>query len=111
MRRWNRKSFSLSSEMRGEEVNVVDEADVEHAGTEDLIAGIRSMQPNDHRLDVRVKVLGGCSDHRDEEEQCEMFLKRKEAGMNMQRVGTARRAQDRADGRAPGVAAKTRPKK
>jgi hemerythrin superfamily protein len=71
----------------GEEVDLVDDADVEHASAKDLIAQIQSIQPEDDHYDAKVKVLGEYIDHHVEEEQNEMFPKIKDAGMDTKAVG------------------------
>jgi hemerythrin superfamily protein len=79
--------YPAAREVLGEEVDLVDEADVEHASAKDLIAQIQSMQPDDDHYDAKVKVLGEYIDHHVEEEQNEMFPKVKEAGMDTKAVG------------------------
>jgi hemerythrin superfamily protein len=57
------------------DVDLVDEATVEHASAKDLIAQIQSMSADDDLYDAKVKVLGEYIDHHVKEEQDEMFPK------------------------------------
>lgn len=79
--------YPAAREVLGDEVDLVDEADVEHASAKDLIAQIRAGQPDDDHYDAKVKVLGEYIDHHVEEEQNEMFPKVKEAGLDTKAVG------------------------
>jgi len=79
--------YPAAREVLGEAVDLVDEADVEHASAKDLIAQIQSMQPDDDHYDAKVKVLGEYIDHHVQEEQDEMFPKVKDAGMDTKAVG------------------------
>ena len=79
--------YPAAREVLGDEVDLVDEADVEHASAKDLIAQIQSMQPQDDHYDAKVKVLGEYIDHHVEEEQNELFPKVKDAGMDTKAVG------------------------
>ena len=71
----------------GDEVDLMDEADVEHASAKELIAQIRSMGPDGDHYDAKVKVLGEYIDHHVEEEQDEMFPKVKKAGLDTAAIG------------------------
>lgn len=79
--------YPAAREVLGEEVDLVDEADVEHASAKDLIAQIQAMQPDQDHYDAKVKVLGEYIDHHVEEEQNEMFPKIKAAGLDTKAVG------------------------
>lgn len=79
--------YPAAREVLGEEVDLVDEADVEHASAKDLIAQIRAMQPDEDHYDAKVKVLGEYIDHHVQEEQDEMFPKVKKAGLDTKAVG------------------------
>ena len=70
-----------------DDVDLVDEADVEHASAKELIAQIQSTGPDDEHYDAKVKVLGEYIDHHVKEEQDELFPKVKEAGMDTKAVG------------------------
>ncbi len=70
-----------------DDLDLVDEADVEHASAKDLIAQIEAMGPDDNLYNAKVKVLGEYIDHHVEEEQEEMFPKVKSAGMDTKAIG------------------------
>ena len=72
-----------------EDLDMVDEADVEHATAKDLIAQIKSMSPDDDHYDAKVKVLGEYIDHHVKEEQDELFPAAKKAGLDSKAVGEA----------------------
>ncbi len=57
--------------------DLMDEAEVEHAGAKDLIAQLESMEPRDDHYDAKVKVLSENIDHHVKEEHEEMFPKAK----------------------------------
>lgn len=67
--------------------DLLDEAEVEHAGAKDLIAQIQEMDPEDDLYDAKVKVLGEQIDHHVGEEEGEMFPKAKKAGLDMAALG------------------------
>ena len=62
-----------------DDVDLMDEADVEHAGAKDLIAQLESASPGDDHYDAKVTVLGEMIDHHVKEEEGEMFPKAKKA--------------------------------
>jgi hemerythrin superfamily protein len=70
-----------------EAADLLDEAEVEHAGAKDLIAQIQEMDPEDDLYDAKVKVLGEQIDHHVGEEEGEMFPKAKKAGLDMAALG------------------------
>jgi len=70
------------------EVDLLNEAEVEHASAKDLIAQIETMDPMDSLYDAKVTVLGEYIDHHVQEEENEMFPKAKKAGMNLESLGT-----------------------
>lgn len=70
-----------------DDLDLVDEAAVEHASAKDLIAQIQSMGPDEDLYDAKVKVLGEYIDHHVKEEQDELFPKCKDAGMDTKAVG------------------------
>lgn len=70
------------------EVDLLNEAEVEHASAKDLIAQILSMDPLDLLYDAKVTVLGEYIDHHVQEEENEMFPKAQKAGMNLEALGT-----------------------
>ena len=71
----------------GEDVDLVDEADVEHAGAKDLIAQIEASGPDDEHYDAKVKVLGEQIDHHVEEEEGEMFPKLRKTELDLITLG------------------------
>ncbi len=73
----------------GVEEDLMDEADVEHAGAKDLIAQISAMQPDEPHYDAKVTVLGEYIDHHVKEEEGEMFPKAKSADVDMDALGAA----------------------
>ncbi len=79
--------YPATREVLGEDVALVDEADVEHASAKDLIAQIKSSTPDDMHFDAKVKVLGEYIDHHVKEEQDELFPKVKQAGMDTKAIG------------------------
>jgi hemerythrin superfamily protein len=66
---------------------LMDEADVEHAGAKDLIAQIQSMEPGDSHYDAMVKVLGEEIDHHVKEEQEEMFPQVRKSDLDLKALG------------------------
>ncbi len=62
--------------------DLIDEAEVEHAGARDLIAQIEAMQPGDELYDAKVVVLGEQIEHHVKEEEDEMFPKARKARVN-----------------------------
>ena len=76
--------------------DLLDEADVEHAGAKDLIARIRAGSPGASHWDAMVIVLGEYIRHHVKEEQKEMFPKAKASGADLKELGgrlAARRAE------------------
>ena len=67
--------------------DLMDEADVEHAGAKDLIAQLEGMSPGDDHYDAKVTVLGEQIDHHVEEEQDEMFAKARKADVDVEALG------------------------
>lgn len=71
-----------------DDVDLIDEADVEHATAKDLIAQIEDGSPDDDELyDARVKVLGEYIDHHVKEEEGEIFPKVKKAKVDVRALG------------------------
>jgi hemerythrin superfamily protein len=70
-----------------DDMDLMDEADVEHAGAKDLIAQIEAMKPGDSHYDAKVKVLGEEIRHHVKEEQGKMFPKVKKSGLDTKELG------------------------
>jgi hemerythrin superfamily protein len=70
-----------------EEMDLMDEADVEHAGARDLIAQLEESEPGDDHYDARVTVLGEHVNHHVKEEEGEMFPLAKKAKMELEELG------------------------
>jgi len=71
------------------EVDLLAEAEVEHASAKDLIAQIESMSPTDELYDAKVVVLGEYVDHHVQEEEGEMFPKCRKARMDLATLAAA----------------------
>lgn len=71
----------------GEDEDLVDEADVEHASAKELIAQIESGSPDDPLYDAKVKVLGEYIDHHVKEEEGEMFPKIRKSDLDLDGIG------------------------
>ena len=67
--------------------DLLDEAQVEHAGAKDLITQIEAMKPGDPLYDAKVKVLGEQIDHHVEEEETELFPEARKAKMDLAALG------------------------
>ena len=80
--------------------DLMDEAEVEHEGAEDLIAQIEEAQAGDDKFDARVKVLGEYVKHHVKEEESEMFPKVRKADLDLKALGSemaARKAELQAE--------------
>ena len=71
-----------------DDADLMDEADVEHAGAKELIAQLVAMEPGDDHYDAKVTVLGENIDHHVKEEQGEIFPKAKKAKLDLAALGT-----------------------
>ena len=71
------------------EDDLMDEADVEHAGAKDLIAQIEASAPGEAHFDAKVTVLGEYIKHHVKEEQTEMFPKVRKADLDLKELGAA----------------------
>jgi hemerythrin-like domain-containing protein len=83
-----------------EEEVLLDEAEVEHASTRELIAQLQEMEVGDDLFDAKVTVLGEYINHHIDEEQGELFIEAKSAKVDLQDLGQqlrARRRELRAD--------------
>lgn len=67
--------------------DLMDEADVEHAGAKSLIAQLVVMKPGDDHYDAKVTVLGEYIDHHVKEEQDDMFPKARKAKVDLAELG------------------------
>jgi hemerythrin superfamily protein len=67
--------------------DLLDEAEVEHASAKDLIAQIKSMDPDEALYDAKVTVLGEYIAHHVQEEENEIFPKARKAKVNLQELG------------------------
>lgn len=88
--------YPAAREVLGEDEDLVDEADVEHATAKDLITQIEAGTPDDPLYDARVKVLGEYIDHHVKEEEGEIFPKVRKSDMDLDALGeemAARRAE------------------
>lgn len=65
----------------------LDEAEVEHTSVKELVAQIKSMEPDEDLYNAKIKVLGEYVDHHVKEEEGEMFPKAKESGMDLEEIG------------------------
>ena len=79
--------YPAAREALGEDGDLVDEADIEHASAKELIAQIEGSSPEDDHFDARVKVLGEYIDHHVKEEEGEMFPKAKKGGLDVAALG------------------------
>jgi hemerythrin superfamily protein len=83
-----------------DEEDLMDEADVEHAGAKDLIAQIEDSEPGADHFDAKVTVLGEYIKHHVKEEQSEMFPKVRKADLDLKELGavmSARKAELQAE--------------
>jgi len=69
------------------DMDVMDEATVEHAGAKELIAQLESMQPGDDLYDAKFTVLGESVNHHIREEQNEMFPKVRKTKLDLNALG------------------------
>ncbi len=70
-----------------DKVDLIDEADIEHASAKDLIAQIEGSSPSDDHYDAKVKVLGEYINHHVQEEEGEMFPKVRRAKVDTVALG------------------------
>ncbi|HEX7047734.1 MAG TPA: hemerythrin domain-containing protein [Gammaproteobacteria bacterium] len=64
------------------QMDLVNEAEVEHASAKQLIKEIESMQPDDRLYDAKIKVLGEYVNHHIREEEEQMFPQAEKAGID-----------------------------
>lgn len=70
-----------------EEVELINEANVEHQSAKDLIAKIEGMTPEDENFKATVKVLGEYVKHHVKEEENELFPKVKKTELDLKEMG------------------------
>ena len=70
-----------------EDDDMMDEADVEHAGARELISQLEVMYPGDDHYDATVTVLGEEIAHHIEKEETDMFDAARRAGINLDDLG------------------------
>jgi hemerythrin-like domain-containing protein len=66
---------------------LLEEADVEHAGARELIAQLEVMFPGDDHFDATVTVLGEEFEHHIEKEETELFEAARNAGIDLEELG------------------------
>ena len=80
--------YPAAREALGEEEDLIDEADVEHATAKDLIAQLEGSSPAEDALfDAKVKVLGEYIAHHVKEEEGEIFPKAKKGKLDTAALG------------------------
>jgi hypothetical protein len=67
--------------------DMMDEADVEHAGAKELISQLEVMYPGDDHFDATVTVLGEEVGHHIEKEEGAMFEAARNAGIDLDELG------------------------
>jgi hemerythrin-like domain-containing protein len=67
--------------------DMMDEADVEHAGARELISQLEVMYPGDDHYDATVTVLGEEIAHHIEKEESDMFEAARNAGVDLEDLG------------------------
>ncbi len=84
--------------------DMMDEADVEHAGARELISQLEVMYPGDDHYDATVTVLGEEVGHHIDKEESDMFAQARKAGIDLDDLGeqlTARKEELDEDLSAP----------
>ena len=71
-----------------EDVELVNEANVEHQSAKDLIAKIEAMTPEDENFKATVKVLSEYIKHHVKEEEKELFSKVKQTELDLKEMGS-----------------------
>lgn len=70
-----------------EDEDLMDEADVEHAGAKKLIAELQAMNPDESHYDAKVAVLKEYIEHHVKEEEKEMFSQLKDSDVDRDQLG------------------------
>ena len=70
-----------------EDDDMMDEADVEHAGARELISQLEVMYPGDDHFDATVTVLGEEVAHHIDKEENDMFVAVRSAGIDLEDLG------------------------
>jgi Hemerythrin HHE cation binding domain len=70
-----------------EDKEIMNEADVEHAGAKELIAKIEKSRPKDEHFDALVTVLGEAIKHHVKEEEGEMFKQVRKSDLDLDALG------------------------
>lgn len=70
-----------------DDMDMLDEAEVEHASAKQLISELSAMQPGDELYDAKFTVLGEYVRHHVEEEEKEMFKLVKKSEMDLEEIG------------------------
>ncbi|RJF99103.1 hemerythrin domain-containing protein [Noviherbaspirillum saxi] len=70
-----------------DDIDLLDEAEVEHASAKQLISELSAMQPGDELYDAKFTVLGEYVKHHIEEEEKELFPKVKKSGVDLDELG------------------------
>jgi hemerythrin superfamily protein len=80
--------YPAARDALGEDADLIDEADVEHATAKELIAQLQNSSPGeDDHYDAKVKVLGEYIDHHVKEEEGEIFTKLKKSELDLDALG------------------------
>lgn len=70
-----------------DDMDLLDEAEVEHASAKQLISELAAMQPGDDLYEAKFTVLGEYVKHHIQEEEKELFPKVKKAKMDLEELG------------------------
>lgn len=70
-----------------EDMDLLDEAEVEHASTRQLITELAAMQPDDDLYDAKFTVLGEYVKHHIQEEEKQLFPKIKKSELDLDELG------------------------